>query len=91
VGDGRGALLHRARRVCWFFGTVDRYTTEVIGWRVAKIGDPWGAALEPIRQGLTTAFGTIAPKIVPSVWRCAKTMGATHNRWSKGHGLGGVA
>jgi hypothetical protein len=40
---------------CWFFGAVDHYTTEVMGWHVAKIGDRW-AALEPIRQGMTTAF-----------------------------------
>jgi transposase InsO family protein len=47
---------------CWFFGAIDHYTTEVMGWHVAKIGDRW-AALEPIRQGMTAAFGSIAPKV----------------------------
>ena len=51
---------------CWFFGAVDHYTTEVMGWHVAKLGDRW-AALEPIRQGLTIAFGTIAPKVALGV------------------------
>jgi hypothetical protein len=51
---------------CWFFGAVDHYTTEVMGWHVAKIGDRW-AALEPIRQGMTTAFGSIAPKVALGV------------------------
>jgi putative transposase len=32
---------------CWLFGAVDHYTTEIMGWHVAKIGDRW-AALEPI-------------------------------------------
>jgi hypothetical protein len=30
-----------------------------MGWHVAKIGDRW-AALEPIRQGMMAAFGSIA-------------------------------
>src|SRR5207247_11114279 len=51
---------------CWFFGAVEHYTTEVVGWHVAKIGDRW-AALEPIRQGMTMAFGTIAPKVALGV------------------------
>jgi transposase InsO family protein len=44
---------------CWFFGAVDHYTNEVLGWHVAKIGDRW-AALEPIRQGVRYAYGTFA-------------------------------
>jgi len=51
---------------CWFFGAVDHYTTEVMGWHVAKIGDRW-AALEPIRQGMMTSFGSIAPKVALGV------------------------
>src|SRR5947199_8689589 len=51
---------------CWFFGAIDHYTTEVMGWHVAKIGDRW-AALEPIRQGMTTSFGSIAPKVALGV------------------------
>src|SRR6266852_4887614 len=51
---------------CWFFGAIDHFTTEVMGWHVAKLGDRW-AALEPIRQGMTKAFGSIAPKVALGV------------------------
>jgi hypothetical protein len=51
---------------CWCFGAVDHYTTEVMGWHVAQVGDR-GAALEPIRQGMTTAFGSIAPQVALGV------------------------
>ncbi|MGH8866229.1 MAG: IS3 family transposase [Burkholderiales bacterium] len=47
---------------CWFFGAVDHYTDEVVGWHVAKIGDRW-AALEPIRQGVHYAYGTFAKEM----------------------------
>ena len=40
---------------CWFFGTIDHHTDELLGWHVAKLGDRW-AALEPIRQGARHAF-----------------------------------
>jgi len=33
-----------------------------MGRHVAKMGSRW-AALEPIRHGLTAAFGTITPKV----------------------------
>ena len=35
---------------CWFFGAIDHYSDDVVGWHVAKLGDRW-AALEPLRQG----------------------------------------
>ncbi len=47
---------------CWFFGAVDHYTNEVVGWHVAKLGDRW-AALEPIRQGVRYAYGTFARRV----------------------------
>ncbi len=47
---------------CWFFGGIDHYTDEVVGWHVAKRGDRW-AALEPIRQGVRHAFGGFAREI----------------------------
>jgi putative transposase len=47
---------------CWFFGTVDHYTDEIVGHHVAKKGDRW-AALEPIRQGVKARFGNYTPKI----------------------------
>src|SRR5207244_5266628 len=45
-------------------GAVDHYTAEVMGCHVAKIGDRW-AALEPIRQGMTRAFGSRGAPGVP--------------------------
>ena len=44
---------------CWFFGAIDHYTDELLGWHVAKLGDRW-AVLEPIRQGVRHAFGGFA-------------------------------
>jgi transposase InsO family protein len=44
---------------CRFFGAIDHYTDELLGWHVAKLGDRW-AVLEPIRQGVRHAFGGFA-------------------------------
>jgi putative transposase len=48
---------------CWFFGAIDHYHDELVGWPVAKLGDRW-AALEPLRQGVRHAFGGFAKEIV---------------------------
>jgi putative transposase len=40
---------------CWFFGSIDHYSDDLVGWHVAKLGDRW-AALEPIRQGVRQAY-----------------------------------
>ncbi len=47
---------------CWFFGAIDHYGDDLVGWHVAKLGDRW-AALEPIRQGVRHAFGGFAKEI----------------------------
>ncbi len=47
---------------CWFFGAVDHYTDEVVGWHVAKRGDRW-AALQPLREGVRSMFGAFAKEI----------------------------
>ena len=47
---------------CWFFGAVDHHTDEVVGWHVAKRGDRW-AALQPIRDGVRSRFGTFAKEM----------------------------
>jgi putative transposase len=47
---------------CWFFGAIDHYHDELVGWHVAKLGDRW-AALEPLRQGVRHAFGGFAKEI----------------------------
>jgi transposase InsO family protein len=41
---------------CWFFGAIDHYSDDIVGWHVAKLGDRW-AALEPLRQGVRDIFG----------------------------------
>ena len=41
---------------CWFFGAIDHYSADIVGWHTAKLGDRW-AALEPMRQGVRHAFG----------------------------------
>ena len=45
-GSGR-----RAVGWCWFFAAVDHCTSDIVGWDVAKKGNP-RAALEPARQGV---------------------------------------
>ncbi len=47
---------------CWFFGALDHYIDEIVGWHTAKIGDRW-AALEPLRQGVRHAFGAFGKEI----------------------------
>jgi transposase InsO family protein len=47
---------------CWFFGAIDHYTDELLGWHVVKRGDRW-AALEPIHQGVRHAFGGFSKDI----------------------------
>ncbi len=47
---------------CWFFGAIDHYGDDLVGWHVAKLGDRW-AALEPIRQGVRHAFGAFGKEI----------------------------
>ncbi len=47
---------------CWFFGAIDHHGDEIVGWHVAKLGDRW-AALEPIRQGVSHAFGVFKKDI----------------------------
>jgi transposase InsO family protein len=41
---------------CWFFGAIDHYSDDVVGWHVTKLGDRW-AALEPLRQGARELLG----------------------------------
>jgi transposase InsO family protein len=43
---------------CWFFGAIDHYSADIVGWHVAKIGDRW-AALEPLRHGVRELFGGV--------------------------------
>jgi transposase InsO family protein len=51
---------------CWFFGAIDHYLDEIVGWHAAKLGDRW-AALEPIRQGVRHAFGQFGKDVARGV------------------------
>jgi transposase InsO family protein len=47
---------------CWFFGAIDHYCDDILGWSVAKIGDRF-QALEPIRQGLGREYGALSKDV----------------------------
>jgi len=48
---------------CRFFGAIDHYSDDIVGWHTAKLGDRW-AALEPMRQGVRHAFGRFGRGVV---------------------------
>jgi len=48
--------------LCWFFVAVDHCVEDVVGWHVAKVGDRF-AALEPVRQGVSSRLGPIAKDV----------------------------
>jgi len=43
---------------CWFFGAIEHWNAECIGWHVCKRGDRF-AALEPVSQGIANIFGSL--------------------------------
>ena len=47
---------------CWFFGAIDHFSQDIVGWHVAKKGDRW-AALEPVRQGVQQHVGSYQPRV----------------------------
>ena len=49
-------FLSLAEGWCWFFVAVDHCALDVVGWHVPKTSDS-RAALEPVRQWVTTHFG----------------------------------
>jgi len=46
----------------WVFAAVEHWNAECMGWHVTKRGDRF-AALEPIRQGLTRSYGSLAAEV----------------------------
>ena len=46
----------------WVFTAVEHWNAECMGWHVIKRGDRY-AALEPISQGLTSLYGSLAPEV----------------------------
>ena len=61
---GTDATRYYTRREGWcgFFGAIDHFVADIIGWHVAKKGDRW-AAQEPVRQGVREHFLVYAPRI----------------------------
>jgi len=46
----------------WLFVAVDHCVEDVVGWHVAKVGDRF-AALEPVRQGVSSRMGPIGKDV----------------------------
>ena len=46
----------------WVFSAVEHWNAECVGWHVTKRGDRF-AALEPISQGLTDLYGSLAAEV----------------------------
>jgi putative transposase len=43
---------------CWFFGLIDHWNDEILGWHAAKIGNRF-AALEVVHQAVQAHFGSL--------------------------------
>lgn len=48
---------------CWFFGTIDHWNDEILGWHVSVVGDRF-AALEPVHQAVRKEFGALSKDVV---------------------------
>jgi len=48
--------------LCWLFVAVDHCVEDVVGWHAAKVGDRF-AALEPVRQGVSSRLGPIGKDV----------------------------
>lgn len=48
--------------LCWFFGTVDHFNSECVGWHVAKRGTRW-AAIESLRNGVRGIYGAYGSEV----------------------------
>ena len=46
----------------WVFSAIEHWNAECVGWHVTKRGDRY-AALEPISQGLTSLYGSLAAEV----------------------------
>lgn len=53
----------RQNGMCWFFGTIDHWNDEILGWHVSIIGDRF-AALEPVHQAILKEFGSLGKGVV---------------------------
>lgn len=47
---------------CWFFGLIDHWNDEILGWHAVRIGNRF-AALEPVHQAVQAHFGSLAKGI----------------------------
>jgi len=51
---------------CWFFGVVDHFNSECVGWTVEEVGDRW-AAMESLRCGVRRVFGSFGKDVARGV------------------------
>ena len=53
----------RQNGLCWFFGAIDHWNDEILGWHVSIIGDRF-AALEPLHQAVLKEFRSLDKGVV---------------------------
>jgi transposase InsO family protein len=58
---------------CWFFGAIDHYHDELVGWHVAKLGDRWAASSRCAR--VSAMLLVASPRRSPGAERFAATGG----------------
>lgn len=56
----------RQNGLCWFFGTIDHWNDEILGWHTSIIGDRF-AALEPVHQAILKEYGSLSKGVVRDI------------------------
>ena len=56
----------RQNGLCWFFGTIDHWNDEILGWHTSIIGDRF-AALEPVHQAVLKEYGSLNKGVVQDI------------------------
>jgi putative transposase len=56
----------RQNGLCWFFGVIDHWNDEILGWHTSIIGDRF-AALEPVHQAILKEYGSLSRGIVQDI------------------------
>lgn len=56
----------RQNGLCWFFGTIDHWNDEILGWHTSMIGDRF-AALEPVYQAILKEYGSLSKGVVQDI------------------------
>jgi transposase InsO family protein len=56
----------RQNGLCWFFGMIDHWNDEILGWHTSIIGDRF-AALEPVHQAVLKEYGSLNKGVVQDI------------------------